>query len=213
MRVVLIGAGNIEFHYKTLLGLDEEKIDKYAENIATALVEANAEIVLTPDKGFCFEVAKKYKQIGGKKVIGVIPKSDKKFGIKHLKEYMDEKIEGKKLFNDFVDAGDWYALNQTLCLYGDNILLLGTSTGSLGELSLGYYMYKLFGGYKAGAKFNMKKINKQFIAGARMPLDTLVYTPLIKDKLPIEIEKYIELYGSKLVYIKNTNELKKKIIE
>ena len=213
MRVVLIGAGDIEFHFKNILNLTEEDIDKHVEDIAAALVEAKSEIVLLPGRGICFEIAKKYKEIGGKKVIGLVPKSDKAFGIKHLEEYMDSKVNDKFIFDEFVNSGDWYSANQTHCLFGENILLLGNSTGSLGELTFGYYLYKLFKGHKEGDKVSMKKFNKDFVAGERMPFDTIVYSPFIKDKLPFEIEKYIEKFGAKVKYIKDTKKLKKEISE
>ncbi len=209
MRVVLIGAGDIEFHYANLLGLSEEEIDNHAENIATALVEAEAEIVLMPDRGFCFEVAKKYREIGGKKIIGLFPKQDKKYGTTHIKEYVEAKINDKPVFDEFIDSGDWYSTNQTHCLFGENVLMLGNSTGTLGELCFGYYVYKLFGGHKASVEANMKKHHKDFVAGERIPFDTVIYKPLILDGLPVEIEKYVEKFGAKIIYAKNPKELKK----
>jgi hypothetical protein len=209
MRVVLIGAGDIEFHYKNLLKLNEEDIDKHTKDIANALVEADAEIVLLPDRGFCLEVAKKYKEIGGKKVIGLVPKSDKKYGITHLKKYMELKINNEFLFDEFINSGDWYSANQTHCLFGENILMLGTSTGTLGELCFGYYVYKLFLGHKVEVEIDMKKHHAEFVAGSRIPLDTIIYAPLIIEKLPVEIEKYVEKFGTKIIYVKNFRELKK----
>ena len=213
MRVVLIGAGDADFHYEFLLSLTKEKISQHCDEIALALAESGAEIVLLPDRGICFDIAKKFKEFGGKKVIGVVPKSDKKFGINHLKAYIDFELKGKKLFDEIIDSGDWYSANQTHCLFGENILVIGFSLGSLGELSFGYYMYKLFSGGKPEVNVDLSKFNKNFVAGKRIPFDTIIYSPLAKGKLPFETEKYIEKFGSKVIYVNNQKQLKKIISE
>jgi hypothetical protein len=42
-------------------------------------------------------------------------------------------------------------------LFADKVLFLGTSLGSLGELSLGYYLYKIFKGHKPNVKVSLKE--------------------------------------------------------
>jgi len=108
LRVNLIGAGDLKFHYFDLLKIPEEKFHKQVEGIAKALQEAEVEIVLLPDRGISFEVAKRYKEFNGRKVYGTVPVSDKDFGIVHLKPYMNAEIRGKKIFDEIIDTQNWY---------------------------------------------------------------------------------------------------------
>ena len=87
-RISLIGAGNIKFHYNEMLGIKQEEFSKQITEIAKVLAESINEIVLLPDNGAPFEVAKRYKEFEGKQVIGTVPYSDTDFGIKHLQPYI-----------------------------------------------------------------------------------------------------------------------------
>lgn len=104
LRVNLIGAGDIKFHYFDLLEIPEDRFYKQVKEIAKMLQEAEVEIVLLPDRGISFEVAKRYKEFNGKKVYGTVPLSDKDFGISHLKPYIDAKVNGKKIFDEIIDT-------------------------------------------------------------------------------------------------------------
>ena len=208
MKISLIGAGDVKFHFEEILGLNEEEIKLHIKNIAQTLVNLDAELVVLPDKGIGFEVCKKYKELGGKKVIVTVPKDDKEYGIKHLQKYLSEEINGKKVVDEIVNSGHWYKENMSHNLFADKVLLLGYSLGSIGELSFGYYLFKLFKGHKPEVKVELKKINNDFSAGENNSFDTIVYSPFVKDKLPQEIEKYVEKFGAKVYYVKNTLELK-----
>lgn len=72
MRISLIGAGDFEYHYHNLLGLEKDYFDNEVKQIAKTLVESDFELVLLPDRGICFEIAKLYKKFGGKKVLGTV---------------------------------------------------------------------------------------------------------------------------------------------
>ena len=167
IKLCLIGPGNIEWHFFKLLRLNKEKFSKELEKIAKVLVKSNVELVLLPDRGISFEIAKLYKQYGGKKVIAVLPEDDKKWGIKHLLPYLNAEIEvnGKKLkvFDEKINSGDWYKQNFMFCLFGDAIFLLGISTGSMYELCSAYYIYKLFRGFKEVKKVTQKQLHPKLL--------------------------------------------------
>jgi hypothetical protein len=207
MKIVLIGFGDIDFHIN-LLGISKTTLNKLINEIALSLVESNSEIILLPDKGVCFEVAKMYKKLGGKKVIGVVPKSDTDFGINHLNEYIGFKINGVKVFDEIIDSGTWYEENMTHCLFGEKILFLGKSLGSIGELCFGYYLFRLFNKRKKMVT-PTKKVDSLFLAGKNISFDALVFSPLIKQKIDFEIERYIESMGSNIIYVDNAKELTK----
>jgi len=211
MRLSLIGPGDVNYHSK-LLGIEKDKWMQELKEIAKVLADAKVEIVLLPDRGVCFEVAKFYKSFNGLRVIGTIPSSDKDFGIAHLKPYIEATIDGKKVFDQFIDTKDWYKQDLTCSLYGDAILLLGLTLGSLGELSYAYYLYKLFIGEKPEVKTIKQKIHLEIRANP--PYPTIVYKPFLCNELPKEVEAYIEdKLKSKIYYVNSVEELKEKIEE
>ena len=205
LRVNLIGAGDIKYHYFELLNIPEKEFNKHLDEIAKVLLDF--EIILLPDKGVNFEVAKRYKQIGGKKAIGTVPVSDKDFGIKHMKPYIDADVDGKKIFDEIIDTENWYKQDSTLSLFGDVVLMLGNSLGSLGELVYGFYLYKLFLGAKPGVKVTAKKIHPKARAGETIPFSVIIYRPFLKEKLNYEIEAYIKRFGN-IYYVNNAQELR-----
>jgi len=208
LRICLVGAGDIDYHYFKLLGIKKSMFEKERDAIAKVLAQSGYEIVLLPDRGICFEVAKKYKEMGGKKVIGTVPFSDKDFGIEHLKPYIEAKIGKKKVFDEFIDTNNWYKQDLTLCTFSDVILMLGNSLGSLGELVYGYYLYKLFAGHKPEVDAKRKAIHPEVRAGEKIPYSTIVYKPFVKEKLNYEIESYIKKLKGHVFYVKDSKELK-----
>lgn len=208
LRVNLIGAGNIKFHYFNLLEMDEQDFNAHVEAISKALVETGAEIVLLPDRGVCFEVAKKYKAKQGEKVFGTLPAGDVDFGIKHLQQYLNAEVEEKKVIDEIIDTNNWYKQDLTHCIFGDVVLMLGISLGSLGELAYGYYLYKLFVGEKPEVSVMKKKIHPMVRAGEFMPFSVIIYKPFVKEELPKEIVSYVEKLGGKVYYVNDAEGLK-----
>lgn len=210
MRLSLIGPGNIEFHYYQLLGLAKPKFESRIETIAKAIADSDSEIELLPDKGVCIEIARIYKKLNGKKVIGVVPKSDQKIGIDHLIPYINEKLENKALFDEIIDSGDWYKHDMTKALFGNAVLYLGSSPGSDLEMNGSVYLFKLLSGNKKGIEIAGKFIHPEIKANSNYTI--FVYSPFLKNKkLPLEYEEYFKKYNIKLVYINNSQELKKEL--
>ncbi|MCD6412341.1 hypothetical protein J7K91_01500 [bacterium] len=208
IRISLIGPGDIDYHYFQLLRFSRKKLEREIEKIAQILAELKLELVLLPDRGICFEVAKLYKKFGGRKVYATMPFSDKDFGIKHLMPYFQAQVEGKKVFDKVIDTENWYKQDLTCCLYGDLVLMLGNSLGSLGELVYGFYLYKLFVGVKPKVKPKKEKIHPEIKAGRKFPFSVIVYQPFFKEKLNFEIEAYIKKVKGKIYYSKNAQRLK-----
>ncbi len=212
-RIVIIGPGDVAYYYEELLGMDREALIREIRGIAETLVKSHVELVLLPDKGISFEIAKAYKEMGGTRVIGTVPFQDKTFGIEHLKPYMNATLDvngqERKIFDDFIDTGTWYEQDMLIGLFGDAILYLGTSLGSMGELSYAYYIYKLIGGKKKSINIRGKDIHPAIKAGANFT--TIIYEPFVKEKLSIETSTYIGKIGGKLKYSKNKEMLAKEI--
>jgi hypothetical protein len=213
LNISLIGAGDINFHFNELLKINSGDLDFHLNNIALSFKKTNSVPICLTDCGVLFDLVKKFKEMGGKKVVGLAPLSDDTFGISHMKEFLDAKINEKKVFDEIIDTGNWYKQDMTHCLFGDVILLLGLTTGSLGELAYGYYLYNLIGGFKNGINIKSEKIHKKICAGKNCPLHTIVYSPFIKEKLPFELEKYVEKFGAKIFYVSNASELENILFE
>ena len=210
LRLSLIGPGDIDFHFYQLLGFEKEKFESELEKIAKALVESKVSLELLPDRGISFELAKLYKKLGGKEVVGAVPKSDKTFGIRHLQEFIDAKISNRKVFDKIINSGDWFKHDLIKGLLGDAVLYLGSSPGSDGELNYATYLFKLFQRMKTGVEVIKEKVHPEIRAGENFTY--LVYTPfLINKKLPPETEAYLEKFKIKLEYINSPKELKEKL--
>ena len=207
LRVCLIGPGDLEYHYQELLGIPKEKFESELNHIAKALVESSVELVALPDRGVSFEVCKRYKQLGGRKAFATVPTSDTDFGVKHLQPFLESQVNVKKVFDEVIDTTSWYKQDLTHCIFGDVVLMLGNSLGSLGELMHGYYLYKLFVGAKPEVQVMRKKIHLQVRSGERFPFHTIVYNPFLKEKINFEIEHYIRKTGGALEYVNNPVEL------
>ncbi len=211
-RIIIIGPGDIDFHYYQLLGINKKKFQSELEKIAKSLSESGVSISLLPDKGISIEIAKLYKKFNGKEVIGFVPKSDTTFYIEHLKPYIETKINGKSLFDKIIDSGDWYKHDLILGLFGDAVLYLGVSPGTEGELHYSTYLFKLFQKMKAGVDIVSEKVHSEIRAGKNNQFTYFVYTPFIKAKnLEKETEEYLKKFGIKLEYVKNAGELREKI--
>lgn len=211
-KLSLIGPGDVEFHYYKLLKLKPEKFQSELEKIAKALSESDVSLELLPDRGICIELAKLYKKFNGKEVIGTVPESDKIFGINHLQEYINTKVNGKPLFNRVINSGDWFKHDLIKGLMGNSILYLGASPGTDGERNYAVYLYKLLNRYKEGVEISGKKIHPEINAGKNFSI--LVYSPfLINKRLQKEDEEYMKKFGINLYYIKNPKQLKEKLSE
>ncbi|MFA4907270.1 MAG: hypothetical protein WC602_03295 [archaeon] len=207
LRVCLIGPGDMQYHYGALLGIPEGEFSAEIEGIAKSLADAGVEIVLLPDAGAAFEVAKEYKRSGGTKAIGTLPVSDSDFGIKHLQKFVEEQAEGKKVIDETIDTGNWYKQDICHCLFGDVVLVLGNSLGSMGELAYGYYFYNLFALAKDGMESAKQKIGAEIKAGTRIKFTTIIYEPFVKELMNIEMERYIIKCGGEVLYVKTPEEL------
>ncbi|MCK5624449.1 hypothetical protein KAI04_01250 [Candidatus Pacearchaeota archaeon] len=204
LRISIIGPGNIKYHYQDLLRIKEKTLKKHINNLGKVIAESNNSIAIVPDKGICLEIAKSYKKQGGKQVLAIVPKDDKKYGTKHLKQYIFEK----NLFDKTINSKTWQEQLFNLCLYGDVCLYLGSSIGSNAELLASVYRYNKLNKFKK----NKKKFDKEIKAGSEIHLTFIIYTPFLKSKrLPTETEAYFKKFKIKLEYVKSPKQLKEKL--
>jgi hypothetical protein len=204
IRVSLIGPGNIKHHYRKLLKISGKKLNSEIKKISKALVDSKSELAIVPDRGICLEVAREFKKNNGKKIYGIVPKDDKKYGIKHLKKYLEEK----NLIDNEINSGTWQEQLFNLCLYGDICICLGLSVGSNAELLASFYRLNKLTKFKK----DPSKIDKEIKANKNIKFTYLIYLPFLKSKkLPKEIESYFKESKINLIYIKNAKHLKKEL--
>ena len=134
MKVSILGAGDISNVHR-YSGTSKDELKKLVEDLGKFLARKNVEIVIVPAKGIPYEVAKIYKENKGKKVIGLFPKEDKRYGIMHIKDYLHIMDEG-------INIGNWYDLNGEIAGYGDVAICIGMSGGAMCDICMLKYHHK-----------------------------------------------------------------------
>ena len=137
MKVSILGAGDISKIHRHS-GTSENKLKKLIEDLGKFLAEKNVEVVIVPARGIPYEVAKIYKENKGKKVIGLVPKEDKRYGIMHIKDYLH-------IMDEEVNIGNWYDLNGEVAGYGDVAICVGMSGGAMCDVCMLKYHHKYLG--------------------------------------------------------------------
>jgi hypothetical protein len=172
MKIGILGPGDIK-KYCTNAGLDYETYLQGLERLAGRIAELGHQIVICADKGSTSEkFADFYKAHRGKKVIGVVPKDDKEFGISWL---------NLSIFDEQDNCGTWRNQPERLAELSDLLISIGWASGVAAEI------------YAAGwfSKSEKVYVVDDFISG-RLPkeLDAsfkkIVYTSL--DKLLSELK-------------------------
>ncbi len=134
--VVVLGAGNPEKVIKNAK-ISGEELDNIVSSLGKLLAKKGCELIIVPDEGIPLEVAKAYKANGGKKLSGLVPTKDKKFGTKHIQQYL--KILDKK-----IEVDSWYDVNGEIAAIGDICIVIGLSPGVMIELCFLKYHRKFF---------------------------------------------------------------------
>jgi len=134
MKVSIIGSGDIT-KISRFTSLNEEQVKELIRKIGALLAKKGVELVILPSRGIPYEVAKVYKEHNGKKVIGLVPKSDTRYGIEHIKQYLN-------IADEQIDIGNWYTLNGEIAASGDLCICVGLSPGVMTEISMLKYHYK-----------------------------------------------------------------------
>ena len=134
MKIVILGSGDSSKIWRNT-NLTEKKIKDLVHSVGKLLAEKDAELVILPARGIPYSIAKAYKKNNGKKIIGLVPSKDKRYGIKHIKKYLG--IEDKR-----EKVKDWYNLNGEIAAKGDYCLVIGMSPGVMTEICMLKYHYK-----------------------------------------------------------------------
>ena len=134
MKVSVLGTGDITKiprHTK----ITESELNKLIEGVAKLIARRGYELVIVPDRGVPTEVAKIYKQNGGKKVYGIVPTRDEKFGVNHIQPYLP-------LVDERIEVDHWYDADGEIAATGDVCIVIGMSPGIMREVSVLKYHYR-----------------------------------------------------------------------
>ncbi|NQU98219.1 hypothetical protein HQ533_02025 [Candidatus Woesearchaeota archaeon] len=125
MRIGIIGPTRID-KFCAATGFEESEYRHFLEKVAEILAEGGYEIIVTPSytsaPGLVTQV---YKDLKGKKVIGVVPEDDTEFGWFDLDETIPDEV---------INCGTWRNQPETFCESSDILLVIGLSTGAMIEL-------------------------------------------------------------------------------
>lgn len=134
MKVVILGTGDLT-KIPRFTNISEEELKQLIVALGKLIAKKGHEIVIIPDRGIPVEIAKVYKENGGKKVYGIVPTKDKKYGTRHIQPYIhliDEKIK--------VDS--WYDADGEIAASGDVAIVVGMSPGIMREITVLKYHYR-----------------------------------------------------------------------
>jgi hypothetical protein len=124
MIVSVIGSQNVEKLAK-ILGKNKKEINEMISEVAKIIAESGNEIIAVPEglQGFFM---KKYKEFGGKKAIGVVPKEDKQWGHEWLEHH---------LCDETLNAKTWFEQPFFMMTDCDIVVMMGFGLCTIGELS------------------------------------------------------------------------------
>jgi len=134
MKISILGTGDltkIPRHTK----IKEKELRKLIECTAELIARKGHELVIVPDKGIPAEIARIYKEKGGKKVYGLIPVKDTKYGIEHLKPFLH-------LVDERIELDHWYDVDGEIAAAGKVCIVFGLSPGIIREVAVLKYHFK-----------------------------------------------------------------------
>jgi len=134
MRISLLGAGDLT-KIARFTNLSEQELENLIEKIAKLIAEKNHEIIIIPNRGIPLEIAKIYKENGGKRVFGVVPIKDKDYGLAHIKEFLP-------LIDEKIGVDSWYDADGKIAASGDICIVVGLSPGVMRAMTALKFHYK-----------------------------------------------------------------------
>lgn len=134
MRITILGTGDLT-KIPRFTKISKKELGKMISDAAKLIAGAGHEIVIIPDRGIPVEFAKLYKKFGGKKIYGVVPAKDKKYGTRHIKENLP-------LIDEQIKKDSWYDADGEIAASGELCIMFGMSPGIVREFSVLKYHYR-----------------------------------------------------------------------
>ena len=125
MRIAIIGPSHIP-RFLSLMRFRKETYLARINETATQVAKAGHDIVIVPHKKSVSEAfAATYSLYDGKKVVGIMPLEDLKWGFDFLNQEICDRI---------INCKTWYNVSKTLVENSDALLCLGFTPGSIIEI-------------------------------------------------------------------------------
>lgn len=140
MKIAILGVGDVEDILDNAK-ITKEELERLIDELAEFLAEKNHKIIISPAKGIPYELAVKYKEKGGKKVIGVVAPNCPYYG----KFYDLITSEYRGICDEFKEFHSWYDIDGNIATLGDATICVGFSTGVLAEICEMKYNIKYLG--------------------------------------------------------------------
>jgi len=173
MRVTILGVGDVEDILNNTR-LTREDLNKLIDELAQFLVDEKCEIIIQPARGIPYQVAVKYKEKGGKRVIGAVAPNCPYYG----KFYDTITQDYRPICDGVIEFHSWYDIDGNIGTLGEATIVLGFSTGVLTEICEMKYNKKYLG--KATKLFIFKKTVSRTLKEIEPDIKA-VYIPSIKE--------------------------------
>jgi hypothetical protein len=156
MLVSVLGSTDFEKIAK-LSGKKKEGVKRLYADVGEALARAGVELLIVPDAALLV-VADSYKKAGGKKVIGVVPRQDRIWGIKHLEPNL-------RCLDEEISDADWLDVPYLTVSKPDKVVCVTVSSGVLCELAYVKWLKKF------GLAKKKVIVFKNFLRSGRLPAE------------------------------------------
>ena len=134
MKVSVLGTGDLT-KIPRFTKVSKEELKGIIKELGKLIAEKGHELIIIPDIGIPVEVAKAYKASDGKRVYGIVPTKDKRFGTKHIQPYLH-------LLDEQIEVDSWYDADGEIAAAGDVCIVVGMSPGIMREVSVLKYHYR-----------------------------------------------------------------------
>jgi predicted Rossmann-fold nucleotide-binding protein len=175
LKIAVLGPSEPEKTFR-ILGVNYGDLISIASKVGKIISEKGHHLVVCPDGGngysIAYLVAKSYKNSGGEKVLGVVPR-DNRWGYSRL---------NFNICDELVECNSWGDVPVKLVEIADRLIVLGLSPGTMIELCWGKWMKKKF------------YIVKRYVSGVPPEIASFINLDWV-DSID-ELESKLEMQGS-----------------
>jgi len=136
MKISIIGACDINKVIRNS-EISEKELETLCSDLGKFFAENKDKLVIIPVPGIIYKIAESYKKSKGKKIIGLVPKKDTRYGIEHIKETIP-------IADETIEVNSWYDANGEIVAKGDICVCVGLSGGVMSEISFLKYHKNYF---------------------------------------------------------------------
>jgi len=173
MRVTILGVGDVDDILNNTK-LTREELNSLIDEVAEFLAEKKYEIIIQPTKGIPYKIAVKYKQKGGKRVIGAVAPNCPYYG----KFYDTITQDYRPLCDGVIEFNSWYDVDGSIGTLGEATIVLGFSTGVLKDICEMKYNIKYLG--KSTKLFIFRKTISRVLKEIEPDINA-IYVPSVKE--------------------------------